>query len=315
MVSKISVLIPCYNGEKFLEDCIRSLQQSTHPALEIIIVNDGSTDGSEALARRLAEQDARIRVFSQENAGVCVARNRALENATGDYVFFCDADDVVPENAFELLLKTAEELGSDITAGLICYQKRDLSEVHEKESGRVRIFERKKQILQCSVDSLFDAVSGKLYKRELLEGIAFEAGRKINEDIYFNFLCLEKSKKVARVEKIVYKLLYHSGSASRTGFAEKHYDILYFRDKKVAYLAQHYPEMKKLREASSVRALIAFMIKFIRSDAPKSEKKKIKKEIWKNRKGFGLLSKREKILFTAICFFYPVFNFRYGKRK
>ena len=315
MKRKVSVLIPCYNGERFLETCIRSLQQSTYADLEIIIVNDGSTDQSEALARRLAEQDERIRVFSQENAGVCAARNAAMAQATGDYIFFCDADDFVPPNAIELLLKEAEAYESDITAGWICYQRADLSEACPEESDQIRVLETKEQILQCGVLPLFDSVCGKLYRRELLNGLTFEVGRKINEDIYFNFLCLEKAKKVVRIARTTYKILYHSGSASRTGFSEKHYDILYFRDKRVSYLEQNYPHLKKLSAAVSLRHSISFMTKFVRSDASKQEKKKIKKEIWANRKGYSLLPKREKILFVAICCFYPVFRFRYSKRK
>lgn len=315
MTYKVSVLIPCYNGERFIEDCIRSLQNGSCQNIEIVIVNDGSTDNTEKICKRLAEQDERIKYIYQENAGVSAARNLALTYATGEYVVFCDSDDLMPTDAIQVLLSLVTEQNCDMASGLICYQKSNMQEVCRKQTGDVRVLDKKEQVIFRCIDTNYDSVCGKIFKRSFLNGVTFEVGRKINEDIYFIFLCLAKCNRLAELDYMTYKTLYHNESASRTSFDDKHYDILYFKDKKMHYLEQHFPALHKLRAAVALRHLIGFFIKFIRSDASKEEKKKIKKEIWANRKGISICSKREEILFVAICFFYPIFNFRYNRKR
>ena len=101
---EVSVIIPVYNNEKFVEACVRSLMVQTCRDLEIIVINDGSTDKSGEILERLAKEDGRIRLYSQRNAGVAAARNKGLDEMTGDYLTFVDGDDYVSADYIEKLL-------------------------------------------------------------------------------------------------------------------------------------------------------------------------------------------------------------------
>ena len=105
---KLSVIIPCYNAEKYLGECLDSLLAQDVKDFEIILIDDGSRDGTAQLARRYAQQDERIRLIGQENAGVSAARNAGLRIARGEWVLFVDADDVLPQSALGKLLSCAK---------------------------------------------------------------------------------------------------------------------------------------------------------------------------------------------------------------
>ena len=110
----ISIIVPVYNVERYLDECLDSLLEQTHRNIEIICVNDGSTDSSLRILERRASEDGRIRVISQENAGVAHSRNIALDAAQGDYVLFVDSDDYIDVRTCELLLSNAHETDADI---------------------------------------------------------------------------------------------------------------------------------------------------------------------------------------------------------
>ena len=110
----VSIIIPVYNAESRLEQCVMSIKTQTYTNLEICLINDGSTDGSGALCDRLAAEDTRIKVFHKENGGVSTARNRGLDEATGEYVVFVDADDYLASNGIEKMVETIAARNCDI---------------------------------------------------------------------------------------------------------------------------------------------------------------------------------------------------------
>ena len=116
-MNKVSVIIPAYNAEKFIENCIQSIQRQTFQDFEIIAVNDGSKDGTLSVLKKIAKEDARVVIVDQENKGVSAARNAALKQATGKYLTMVDADDDLPENALKSMLDLMQE-GVDLVAAL-----------------------------------------------------------------------------------------------------------------------------------------------------------------------------------------------------
>ena len=113
----ISVVVPIYNVERYLTDCLESLAQQTHADLEVVMVDDGSTDTSPTIARSFADRDPRFRLVQQPNGGLGAARNTGADHATGDYIAFVDSDDVVVRNAYEQMVTSLEETGSDFATG------------------------------------------------------------------------------------------------------------------------------------------------------------------------------------------------------
>lgn len=113
-MKKLSVIVPCYNAEKWIGETLESLRGQTYQNIEILVVDDGSSDSSLAIVQNFSERDARIRLIRQENAGVSAARNNGIENASGDYIAFCDADDWMESVAYEEMITLLEEENSDI---------------------------------------------------------------------------------------------------------------------------------------------------------------------------------------------------------
>ncbi len=112
-----SIIVPVYNAKDFLPSCIDSLRRQSYKHVEILLIDDGSTDGSAAICDRAADRDRRIRVIHQKNGGIASAQNAGLEAAQGAYITFCDNDDLLAVNAVEVLVEALEHTGADISKG------------------------------------------------------------------------------------------------------------------------------------------------------------------------------------------------------
>jgi CDP-glycerol glycerophosphotransferase len=117
--ASLSVVVPAYDVEDYLADCLDSILTQSHPELEVVVVDDGSTDATGELADRIAERDSRVRVVHQPNAGLGAARNAGTRHATGDYLAFADSDDLVVEDAYARMVTSLEQSGSDIAIGAV----------------------------------------------------------------------------------------------------------------------------------------------------------------------------------------------------
>ena len=134
---EVSVIIPVYNSEKYVEKCICSVMAQTLPELEIIIINDGSTDESGRILRELAQKDSRIVLLEQENQGVAAARNQGVEKATGKYLTFVDGDDYLQEDYIELMYNLAEKETLDMVICGLTYVDEGGKELNKSCSGCV----------------------------------------------------------------------------------------------------------------------------------------------------------------------------------
>ena len=188
---KISVIIPAYNAEKYISECLDSVLRQSYKNIEIIVVDDGSADNTYTVVEGYSERHSNIVLVHQENGGVCSARNKGLDMASGDFIMFLDADDYLVQNAVEILLFDAIEHGADIASGLMCA---DLgNEPISTEGSRVLIWHGTESLQKSLEDDPFTYSScAKLYKREALEGIRFVEGRRIHEDSFFVFFNTEE---------------------------------------------------------------------------------------------------------------------------
>lgn len=201
----ISVIVPVYNTAKFLKVCLDSLRVQTFQNYEAILVDDGSTDGSGEICRQYACMDFRFRVLQEENQGVSAARNRALEEAKGVYIFFLDSDDILPENALEELV----DANTDLTIGSIL-------EVDEfsQPNGISQCLPDRVLSRQQAMEVLFDETQfgyqgylwNKLYRRAIIENqnIRFDPSIKYNEDRLFLVDYLRFCSKVRMIPSVVY---------------------------------------------------------------------------------------------------------------
>lgn len=215
---KISVIIPVYNVEKYLEACLKSIKDQTFADYELILINDGSTDESLAIMCRYAEADERISIISQSNKGVSAARNLGLSVARGDYVLFVDSDDTILPNALECLWHHAQETDADIVLGNVW--------MHNLDGSKCKIFPRPAWIDQQKLmrgDSLYVALIPTfsfpsvvyLYfsKRSfLLENNLWMKEGIVHEDELWCTQVMCTSRKVAPLDFFFYSYIQREGS-------------------------------------------------------------------------------------------------------
>jgi len=214
MSGKISVIVPVYNIEKYIGECLESLLNQTYKDLEIILVDDGSKDNSGRLCDNYAAADKRIKVVHQKNGGVSVARNAGLEAASGDYIGFCDGDDWVEPELYQTLLENMLESDADISHCAFQYVKKDKA-IPFYGTCKKEVQDRTKGIVELLKGSYIEpGLWTKLFKRETLGSIRFDASVKYNEDLLFNFLVFCRADKLVYEDKVLYNYRSRENSAA-----------------------------------------------------------------------------------------------------
>lgn len=198
---KISIVIPIYNKEKYVEACFESLLMQDFDGFEIVAVDDGSTDRSGEICDHMAERDSRIRVFHTPNGGVTAARRKGVEQATGDYIMFADADDLFTPNALSIMYDSIIKSDADEVIGTY-----DNQYEHRNDSG-LRGFVEPEHLIRdlLGLRSQFCVLWGIIFRRELLEG-CLNAPREIieREDSLMQIKCLMKNPKVYFIAESAY---------------------------------------------------------------------------------------------------------------
>ncbi|TWT07161.1 glycosyltransferase family 2 protein [Planococcus sp. CPCC 101016] len=213
MAILVSIVIPVYNAIPYLEACLESVAMQTYKNLEVVAINDGSTDLSEETLQRFAQNDKRFRVYSQDNHGLGYTRNRGISLSSGSYIFFLDSDDIIPPKAIRSLVEAAEESGADYAVGKVIRfdKERQYAPPRHVEFGLYQ--EKKLTTLQENPELLQDSIAcNKLWKRELLtdNGIRFIEG-KYYEDLSVTLKAAVLAKKIQVIDEVVYKWRIREG--------------------------------------------------------------------------------------------------------
>ena len=212
----VSIIVPVYNAEIYLGPCLESLRSQTWPDLEIILVNDGSTDGSGQLCAAAARVDGRIRFLDRPNGGVSAARNAALAAAKGDYLQFSDSDDLLTPDATETLVRAAQVTGTDLVISHFFRVdgEKQAQRGHIKGERLLTRQEFAQEMVKAPANYYYGALWNKLYRRSIVEkqGLRFEEGVSWSEDFLFNLEYLRHVRLVAAVPKPLY--YYHKRPGS-----------------------------------------------------------------------------------------------------
>ena len=217
----ISVIVPVYNAEEYLEECLESIKNQTYTNIEVILVNDGSTDGSKEICEQYCEKDNRFKLVNQENQGQSVARNLGVAESVGQFIMFVDSDDVVRENIVEVLLSYMKEDVDLVECNLV----RNQEELKMNKTIRV-IFEGNSTegIMNCiSFKKVKFCPVTKLYRREIVEKVSFLEGF-IYEDVYTGINYLRYIRKMVVIDYIGYYYRVHPNSTMTKSFNEKDLD-------------------------------------------------------------------------------------------
>lgn len=186
----ISIIVPVYNAEPYLDNCLDSIAAQTWENLEVWLVDDGSTDASPALCDARAAADSRFHVLHQANAGVSAARNAALERATGQYLQFVDGDDYLPSTATERLVRTAGATGADLVIGRFwrVAGTRKALQGHIRREGVFTRREFAEEMLKAPANFYYGVLWNKLYRREIIMAHDIRCDEEFtwSEDMLFN---------------------------------------------------------------------------------------------------------------------------------
>lgn len=267
----ISVIIPAYNAEQTLERACRSVWNQTYPNVELVVVDDGSTDGTPQLLDSLAAGREQVQAIHQKNGGVCSARNTGLDRAKGDFLCFLDADDELTPRALESLYEIMEKTQSQIAAGPCTRVRPDGTSFESLYpiTGEQCLWRGLEPLEQSLKDHPATySVWGKLYRREIIGDIRFVEGRKIHEDSFFLFQVLQQKLNMVVTNTSILRYYLTQGSASRGAFSGKFLDILYFAQEKSRIVQENHPQYGNLAKNVEIKACLSLLNK-MRAGCPK----------------------------------------------
>jgi len=244
----ISIIVPVYNGEKFIEKCFNSILNQTYQNLEIIIINDGSKDKSAKICDKYAELDDRIIVVHQENIGLSSVRNKGLDMATGELIGFVDCDDSIHPRMYEILQKNLYEYNAGIAMCEVTKVYNSNIDEHIKESNLTI----NKQHIQCfkqkeAFKNLFNKKNlitvvpwNKLYKKEIFKNIRYPIG-KINDDEFVIHHIIQATKKIIFTDAILYYYYHNEKSITNKQYSLQKLDAIEaIKDRMLLFELQKY---------------------------------------------------------------------------
>lgn len=283
----ISVIVPVYNIEKYITRCVESILQQTYENLQIILVNDGSTDNSGKVCDELALRDKRVEVYHKENGGASSARNVGLEKASGKYIGFVDGDDYIEKDMYAVLYAEAKRHRADMVScgyyeefddkiNVMCYNEEIM--VLDKIEAYEALFSNK-AIIGCSC-------CNKLFKRNVIENKRYKEGIE-GEDLELMYRLLDGMKKIVSVNEIKYHYVHRADSVTMTSFKKKNVVIVDILEEMVTFIKQNYEEVVLQAYAYQLKWLIEGIGAILMSPAKrelKEEKRTFDTTIRKNFK-------------------------------
>lgn len=264
----ISVIIPVYNVEAFLPACLESVIRQSYAGLEIILVDDGSTDSCPAICDAYAARDARIRVIHQQNRGLSAARNAGIEAASGEYISFVDSDDFILPGMLEHLLEQARRHDADyVQCGYVrCREEDTIAQIilpDEVES--VQVFEDAYGKMKSCIrgEELYISAWGKLFSRGLFRNIRFPEG-KVYEDVSFTLQAIHSARKIIVSFRTGYVYRSHSGSITNTHLIAQSKDYIDACMFAVSFCEENYPDLLLSARAHLISACNKTVLKMAR---------------------------------------------------
>ena len=239
----ISVIVPIYKVEKYLNRCIESIVNQTYSNLEIILVDDGSPDNCPQMCDEWAVKDSRIKVIHKENGGLSDARNSGMNLATGDVISFIDSDDWIDLKAFEVMLNVMQKKNSDIISGGVKWVNENGELLRKASVETYEILNTNDAMKELLHDGkLKQHVWNKLYRRKVIENIPFEKG-KYHEDVFWSYQVIGQSKNISVIPDSFYNYFQRSDSIMGERYSLKRLDALDAMQLRCEYIKIHFPDL------------------------------------------------------------------------
>lgn len=221
--ARVSVVVPIYNTEKYLSACINSIIHQTYPNIEVILVDDGSTDNSLKTSKKFASQNNNIVVVSKKNGGASSARNDGLQQAGGDYVMFVDSDDIINKDLVRHLVTISTDVDI-VTSDIQSFSSEGIigSDAMSSSTARTKTLNSKMAMVSMLYQKeITGSPCAKLYSMSVLEGVRFDESIAIAEDLLFNFIVMKKAKNIKVTNFTGYYYRNNESGAMNSSFSPK----------------------------------------------------------------------------------------------
>lgn len=287
MEELISVIVPIYNAEKYLNICIQSIVDQTYRNLQIILVDDGSTDLSFEICDNWGEKDSRIKVLHQKNQGAAMAKNQGLDLARGELITFVDSDDCIKKNMYEKLYKLMKNKQCDIVE---CnYQSFENIILNEQDiiKEKIEICNNIKA-MEYLIDNskIKPVVWNKLYKRSVINNTRFPKGRYIDDEFWI-YKVIDKANKIGIINDKLYLYRQHQTSIMGRKYNIKRLDAVDAMNERMLYIRENKPELKDKATLSYIATIMYHYqcLDLYRKELDKD--KRFRKKIYKRLKELG----------------------------
>ena len=267
-VNLISVLVPCYNTERYLRSCIESILNQTYKNIEVIIVNDGSTDGSLDIINEYALKDSRIVVVDRkENKGVAYSRNEAIQNAHGDYITFVDSDDIISPVLCEKLMDALVSNNADISMCHI-YRFYEGEDIKPQSKTGIEVYNQYDLLYNLfSKAEHLDTACGKLYTRKALSGIEYPVGRIFEDSATTYKIFCNVDKAVMLEDRLYYYLLKRKESIISSKYTlKKLEDNFILIRQRYKYLSENISGFTEIARLGYIRNIVTLLDRVYLSD-------------------------------------------------
>lgn len=315
----ISIIVPVYNVEKYLENCINSILNQTYNNIEIVLVDDGSTDNSGKICNDYLASDKRIKVIHKKNGGLSSARNAGIDNSNGKYITFIDSDDDIEKDYVEYLYNLIKKYNTEMS---ICTYSIKINNNIKDNIGKnyeeclLDTKECLKRLL-CEEGYTVSACA-KMYNRILFSNIRFPLG-KLNEDNGTTYKLIMNCKKIAYGNLSKYNYYIHENSITTSKWNKRKYDLIELTNQMCDDINSVYPELEKSIEKRLVHSQFSILRQMLNSSNLDNEDIKNKRKIIKNLKSKAKeiltekqYNKREKIAIIALFFGQSVFKYSWN---
>lgn len=250
----ISIIVPVYNVEQYLEKCVDSIINQKYKNLEIILVDDGATDSSGKLCDELAKIDNRIKVYHKENGGLSDARNYGVERATGDYIGFVDSDDYIDSEMYEELYEAIKKENVDVVECNLKIIYPDRVELFT-EQKYYNVYTKQEYLEEyLKIEKIFGSACVRLIKSDIAKKLKFPVG-KLYEDTYYAYDLIEKVDRYVIMNNPYYNYLMRENSITNTKFNPRIFDLIEIVEKFRKTTYENYPGLK---EAVDCRKMYAY---------------------------------------------------------
>lgn len=282
----ISIIVPAYNVECYLNECLNSIKRQSYKNIEVIIIDDGSTDGTSEIARKFINEDSRFNLIEQNNAGLSAARNNGLQNASGEWVAFIDSDDFVSEKYLETMIEKGKKQNVNIVASSFDKFVGQVN-VEKHWSNESYLISNKEFFSRLGTLSLPEGIDvsahSKLFKRKLFNSVEFPVG-KLFEDSFVLFDLVIQSDNISIIDNGAYKYRMRSNSIVQSKFNLKRLDFIDAEKQMCLKIVNEFPELKFQMAQRITHAYLATLGHIVESDNKKfwGIAKNIRKEILNN---------------------------------